>query len=183
MTLEPSYITTSKLWGYLHKHSSVKLTLFSSHIWESNCCFLCFLFFCSSPKIKISPYKTIIGESVASKVGASSGRGPSSFSPAILKVLFHSSLFPEYKIWVILRKLFFSFLRVLQPDIAAPGVTLVTSKIPTDQDTSEFAYSGTSMATPVIAGIVALLKISHPDWSPAAIKSALVTTGLVYMSL
>ncbi|VVB12216.1 unnamed protein product [Arabis nemorensis] len=103
----------------------------------------------SSPKIKISPYKTIIGDSVASKVGASSGRGPSSFSPAILK-----------------------------PDIAAPGLTLVTSKIPTDQDTSEFAYSGTSMATPVIAGIVALLKISHPDWSPAAIKSALVTTAM-----
>ncbi|KAL1205374.1 Subtilisin-like protease SBT3.1 [Cardamine amara subsp. amara] len=103
----------------------------------------------SSPKIKISPYKTIIGERVVSKVGDSSGRGPSSFSPAILK-----------------------------PDIAAPGVTLLTPRIPTDDDTSEFAYSGTSMATPVIAGIVALLKISHPNWSPAAIKSALVTTAM-----
>lgn len=67
----------------------------------------------------------------------------------------------------------------MQPDIAAPGVTLLTPRIPTDKDTSEFTYSGTSMATPVIAGIVALLKISHPNWSPAAIKSALVTTGLV----
>ncbi|ESQ55248.1 hypothetical protein EUTSA_v10024459mg [Eutrema salsugineum] len=101
------------------------------------------------PKIKIGPYKTIIGESVASKVGASSARGPSSFSPAILK-----------------------------PDIAAPGVTLATPKIPTDEDTREFAYAGTSMATPVIAGIVALLKLSHPDWSPAIIKSALVTTAM-----
>ncbi|XP_010434192.1 PREDICTED: subtilisin-like protease SBT3.1 [Camelina sativa] len=103
----------------------------------------------SSLKIKISPYKTIIGESVASKVAKSSARGPSAFSPAILK-----------------------------PDIAAPGVSLLTPRIPTDEDTSEFAYSGTSMATPVIAGIVALLKISHPNWSPAAIKSALVTTGM-----
>nr|AID21619.1 At4g21323p-like protein [Arabidopsis halleri] len=103
----------------------------------------------SSLKIKISPYKTIFGERVASKVAKSSARGPSSFSPAILK-----------------------------PDIAAPGVTLLTPRIPTDEDTSEFAYSGTSMATPVIAGIVALLKISHPNWSPAAIKSALVTTAM-----
>ncbi|CAH8368288.1 unnamed protein product [Eruca vesicaria subsp. sativa] len=103
----------------------------------------------SSPKIKISPYKAVIGDSVASTVGGSSSRGPSSFSPAILK-----------------------------PDIAAPGLTLLTPRIPTDGDTSEFAYSGTSMATPVIAGIVALLKISHPTWSPAAIKSAIVTTAM-----
>ncbi|CAN7013792.1 unnamed protein product [Brassica rapa subsp. trilocularis] len=102
----------------------------------------------SSPKVKISPFKAVIGESVASIVGGSSSRGPSSFSPAILK-----------------------------PDIAAPGLNLLTPRIPTDEDTSEFAYSGTSMATPVIAGIVALLKISHPTWSPAAIKSAIVTTA------
>ncbi|KAL0727383.1 hypothetical protein Bca4012_023476 [Brassica carinata] len=103
----------------------------------------------STPKIKISPSKMVIGErSVASKVGITSARGPSSISPAILK-----------------------------PDIAAPGVSLLTPRIPTDEDTREFAYSGTSMATPVIAGIVALLKIKHPTWSPAAIKSALATTA------
>lgn len=66
----------------------------------------------------------------------------------------------------------------MQPDIAAPGVTLLTPRIPTDEDTREFAYSGTSVATPVVAGIVALLKISHPTWSPAAIKSAIVTTAM-----
>ncbi|KAF8096983.1 hypothetical protein N665_0298s0047 [Sinapis alba] len=102
----------------------------------------------STPKIKISPNKMVIGEVVASRVGVTSARGPSSISPAILK-----------------------------PDIAAPGVTLLTPRVPTDEDTREFAYAGTSMATPVVAGIVALLKIKHPTWSPAAIKSALATTA------
>lgn len=63
-----------------------------------------------------------------------------------------------------------------QPDIAAPGVNILAAVLPAD--TPYRFESGTSMAAPHVSGIVALLKSLHPHWSPAAIKSALVTTGL-----
>lgn len=68
---------------------------------------------------------------------------------------------------------------IAQPDIAAPGVNILAAVPPSGPNKKgafKF-YSGTSMATPHVSGIVALLKSLHSDWSPAAIKSAILTTG------
>ena len=66
---------------------------------------------------------------------------------------------------------------LLKPDIGAPGVDVLAAVAPPGQRGREFdLFSGTSMASPHIAGIAALFKQLHPDWSPMAIKSALMTT-------
>ena len=67
-----------------------------------------------------------------------------------------------------------------QPDVAAPGVDILAAFPPFDSKPREGYYqllSGTSMACPHVAGIAALIKTLHRNWSPAAIRSALVTTG------
>ncbi len=63
----------------------------------------------------------------------------------------------------------------MKPDVAAPGVD-ITSSVP-PHDGTWASFSGTSMATPHVAGAAALLRQRHPDWTVAQIKSALVTTG------
>ncbi|XP_015866201.3 subtilisin-like protease SBT3.9 isoform X2 [Ziziphus jujuba] len=103
-----------------------------------------------SPLVKLSPSKTIVGKPVSAKVATFSSRGPNSIAPAILK-----------------------------PDITAPGVNILAATSPLNSlaDNGYAMFSGTSMSTPHVSGIVALLKALHPDLSPAAIKSALVTTA------
>ncbi|CAO2171735.1 unnamed protein product [Urochloa humidicola] len=66
------------------------------------------------------------------------------------------------------------YVDIIKPDIAAPGANILAAK----GDSYGFS-SGTSMAAPHVAGIIALLKALHPDWSPAALKSAIVTTASV----
>ncbi|KAL3684437.1 hypothetical protein R1sor_002459 [Riccia sorocarpa] len=62
---------------------------------------------------------------------------------------------------------------ILKPDIAAPGLDILAA-----YTNGQYVFdSGTSMATPHIAGIAALLKAIHPKWSPAAIKSAIMTSA------
>jgi subtilisin family serine protease len=69
----------------------------------------------------------------------------------------------------------------LKPDVTAPGVDILAGMTPTPangvQGERYTYYSGTSQATPEVTGVAALLKQGHPDWSPAALKSALTTSA------
>ncbi len=72
---------------------------------------------------------------------------------------------------------------VMSPNLAAPGVDIyaayadempfTTSPMPSDY----IAISGTSMAAPHVAGAMALLTQAKPEWTPAQIQSALMTTA------
>jgi hypothetical protein len=65
----------------------------------------------------------------------------------------------------------------LKPDIAAPGVDVLAAVAPPFHFGRDWdMISGTSMASPHIAGIGALLTDAHPTWLPSEIKSALMTT-------
>lgn len=67
---------------------------------------------------------------------------------------------------------------LLKPDLIAPGQDILAGVSPPGNAGKLFdLYSGTSMSSPHVAGLGALMKELHPDWSPMAIKSALMTTG------
>ena len=74
----------------------------------------------------------------------------------------------------------------IQPDLTAPGVDILaawseaTTMTGVEGDTRIVPYniiSGTSMSCPHATAAAAYVKSFHPIWSPAAIKSALMTTG------
>jgi len=66
---------------------------------------------------------------------------------------------------------------LLKPDIMAPGADVLAAVAPPGNNGRNFDfYSGTSMSSPHIAGIAALIIDAHPDWSPTMVKSALMTT-------
>ena len=75
----------------------------------------------------------------------------------------------------------------IKPDVTAPGVQVLAGTTPQpDQTTADngppgnlyMAIAGTSMSSPHSAGVSALVKASHPTWTPAEIKSALMTSSL-----
>lgn len=70
---------------------------------------------------------------------------------------------------------------VLKPDVTAPGINILAGFTPDAANSvagENFAFlSGTSMSTPHVAGAAALLRQAHPEWTPAALKSALMTTA------
>ncbi|KAK4765138.1 hypothetical protein SAY86_026228 [Trapa natans] len=103
--------------------------------------------------VQIIPGKGVIRKSPAPAVAYFSCRGPSSLSPDILK-----------------------------PDITAPGVNILAAwpsrAVNNNGRSASWNFlSGTSMSCPHVTGVAALIKSAHPDWSPAAIRSALMTTA------
>ncbi|XP_045799086.1 subtilisin-like protease SBT1.9 [Trifolium pratense] len=71
---------------------------------------------------------------------------------------------------------------VLKPDITAPGTSILAAW-PSNVTVAQKYFrdfnldSGTSMACPHVAGVAALVKGTHRNWSPAAIRSAIMTTS------
>ncbi|KAM3296914.1 hypothetical protein ACQJBY_038998 [Aegilops geniculata] len=113
----------------------------------------------ASPTATIVFRGTMVGRRLppSPRMAAFSSRGPNSRAPEILK-----------------------------PDVTAPGVDILAewtgASSPTGlaSDARRAQYnivSGTSMSCPHVSGVVALLRQATPEWSPAAIKSALMTTA------
>lgn len=113
----------------------------------------------SNPTATILFEGTKVGVQPSPVVAAFSSRGPNGITPEILK-----------------------------PDMIAPGVNILAgwsgalgpTGVASDTRRVQFnIISGTSMSCPHVSGLAGLLKGVHPDWSPAAIKSALMTTAYV----
>ncbi|KAK9109558.1 hypothetical protein Sjap_017618 [Stephania japonica] len=104
------------------------------------------------PTAQIMPATTVLGHEHSPRVAAFSSRGPNSLNPEILK-----------------------------PDVTAPGLNIIAAWSPAAAQKFKFnIISGTSMACPHVTGMVALIKALYPSWSPAAIKSAIMTTATTF---
>src|SRR5262249_15684911 len=73
----------------------------------------------------------------------------------------------------------------IKPDVTAPGLEVLAGTTPQPGDVGDgppgelyMAIRGTSMAAPHAAGVSALVKSAHPTWTPAQIKSALMTSSV-----
>ena len=75
----------------------------------------------------------------------------------------------------------------IKPDVTAPGVQVLAGMTPQPSPADVAvgppgnyfqAIAGTSMSSPHSAGMAALVKAAHPDWTPGMIKSALMTSSV-----
>ncbi|QCE02499.1 Peptidase S8 [Vigna unguiculata] len=114
----------------------------------------------SNAKANMSFKITTLGIKPSPKVDVYSSRGPSNNCPFVLK-----------------------------PDITAPGTSILAAwpqNLPVAYSGFQSLYSnfnflsGTSMACPHVSGVATLLKGAHPDWSPATIRSAIMTTSDIF---
>ncbi|KAF8397848.1 hypothetical protein HHK36_016773 [Tetracentron sinense] len=107
-----------------------------------------------NPIAKISPTRTVLNTRPAPKIALFSSVGPNIITPDIIK-----------------------------PDITAPGLNILAAWSPlATEATAERSVnfniiSGTSMSCPHVSAVAAIIKSSYPSWSPAAIKSAIMTTA------
>ncbi|KAH0699523.1 hypothetical protein KY284_013738 [Solanum tuberosum] len=111
------------------------------------------------PTATLVPGNTMIGTKTAPVMAPFSSKGPNVVDPNILK-----------------------------PDITAPGFNILAAwseassplNIPEDHRVVKYNIdSGTSMSCPHVSAVIALLKSIHPDWSSAAVRSALMTTSTI----
>lgn len=63
----------------------------------------------------------------------------------------------------------------VKPDVAAPGESIVSAAV--GSGAGRASKTGTSMASPFVAGVAALVREAHPEWSPEEVKAAIVTTA------
>jgi subtilisin family serine protease len=69
-------------------------------------------------------------------------------------------------------------LDIVKPDVTAPGVNILAGYSVDGETGQEYGYlSGTSMSSPHVAGIGALLIEANPQWTPSEVKSALMTSA------
>ncbi|MEL6546428.1 MAG: S8 family serine peptidase, partial [Myxococcota bacterium] len=105
----------------------------------------------SSTDTLVGRLSPAIQEARPNRIATFSSRGPNGFTPDVLK-----------------------------PDLVAPGVQILSAGSPLGGifDGGLFSViSGTSFSSPHMAGLFALLKERNPDWSPAAARSAFMTSG------